>query len=76
MEYRITPGQKYRIEYPNIKFGLTNPNNKKIHILAIVDKNQVVFKWFCKAIQRWIYNIETIYFFESHFKDNYLIKVK
>ena len=52
-------GYKYRIFYYK-----NNPNNKIIHIRQIVDDNQVVYMWWSKTKRRWIYEIDTKYFFE------------
>jgi hypothetical protein len=56
----LKQGEKYRIFYSE-----GNHNNKTVHIRAIVDNSQVVFKWWSRSKQRWIYKVEDMYYFKS-----------
>ena len=63
------PGKSIRIVR-----GQKNPNNKKIHIRAIVDGQFVVFRewWFRKKY--WNYSVQHIYFYYLLLKDDCLKK--
>ena len=60
---KIKVGKKYRIYY-----GKNNFDNKKIHIVAVVDGDMIIFKWFGKHKQWWHYEIENTYFFYIRMK--------
>jgi len=68
MEKKTMEGQRNPIIIPghsyNLFFGNGNLNNKKIHIRAVIDKDQYVFRFWSKYKQRWIYEIRHRYFFE------------
>lgn len=55
-----------------IDFGKDNPNNEVIHIRAIVDDDQVVFKTWNKHRQRWSYCVKWMYYFELLLEDGHL----
>jgi hypothetical protein len=54
---KIKIGSKYRIF-----FSPGNLNNKVIHVLAIVDDDQIVYKYWLKHKNRWYYTVEDEYF--------------
>lgn len=58
MQHLPQVGATYRLFYDD-----DNHNNKTIHILAIVDNDQVVYKWWGKHKRRWFYDVEWVYFF-------------
>jgi len=68
---KINIGKKYRVFY-----GHENPNNKTVHILAIVDKDQIVIKWWSYTKKRWIYKVEHYYYFKTRFDGNFIKEVK
>lgn len=43
-------------------WGEGHPNNKVVHIRAIVDDEQVVYRWW-SARKGWVYQIESAYWF-------------
>ncbi len=55
-KYKFKVGSKYRIY-----FGPGNLNNKTIHVLAIVDNDQIVYKHWLKHKSRWHYTVESEY---------------
>jgi hypothetical protein len=57
-------GHKYQIYFtPN------NINNKTVHILAIVDDDMIVFKYWLEGKQRWVYLVEWIGLFDLYEKN-------
>jgi len=46
----------------------------KLHILAIVDSNQVVFRQWVK--NQWVYSVKWIYLFQMDYMNGYLEKAK
>lgn len=52
-------GRAYRLNY-----GPKNPNNRNLHIRAIVDGDQVVVAW-PRGNNRWRYGIESLAFLEG-----------
>ena len=56
----IEIGKKYKIY-----FSENNINNKTIHVLAIVDEDQVVYKWWSKRKDRWIYVVDDMMWFDT-----------
>lgn len=62
-------GKKYRIYY-----NKNNVNNLTIHILAIVDKDQYVYKFWNKYKQRWEYDVKHEYYFKLLIRNNSLVK--
>ena len=58
--FTIEVGRKYRIFY-----GKGNPNNKKIHVRAFIDKYYIVYRSWLKRKRMWRYTIESAYYFES-----------
>ena len=69
MELRelIKPGNSIQIY-----FNENNPNNRLIHIRAIVDERYVVFRTWSKHKQDWMYEIHPIIHFEVLQKENCL----
>jgi len=55
----LQPGNSFRIYYNE-----GNPNNCIIHIRGIVD-DMIVFRWYNRHKRRWMYAIESQYFFET-----------
>jgi len=52
----IQVGDKYEVYY-----GPKNPNNiKKLHVLAVVDEDVIVYKLWNKYRKRWIYKVDAI----------------
>lgn len=49
-----------------------NPNNRLIHIRAIVDGDQVVYKYWRKHKQYWQYAVESTLYFELQYNDGWL----
>lgn len=45
-------------------YGKDNRNNRTIHIRAIVDDDQIVFRWWSRKKQTWIYQVEDAIYFE------------
>ena len=66
-EWRPVIGKAY-----NINFGKGNPNNKKIHVLAVVDEDYYVCKYWQKYKQRWNYNVEHVGFLQLLYGNKYL----
>ncbi len=62
--------KKYRM-YPNNEY----PINCIIHIRAIVDKEQVVYKKWFRTKQRWRYFVDSIIYFNLLEKNNELKKI-
>jgi len=61
-------GEKYKIYYnPN------NPNNRRIHVVGIVDGNQIITKYYNRV--RWVYTIERIEYYEMLINDGFMKKV-
>jgi len=60
----IKIGKKYKIRY-----GEDHPLNKTVHILAIVDEDIFVLKWWGRHKKRWFYNVEYYYCFKLLIKD-------
>ena len=54
----LTVGKSFKIHY-----GEGNINNRVIHIRAIVDDDKVVFRWWSKGRQSWIYEVEHLEYF-------------
>lgn len=48
-----------------------NPNNKTFHVLAIVDEDRYVIKWWTHS-HGWQYAVECGCFFELNIKKGYL----
>lgn len=48
----------------SLDYGVDNPNNKTLHIRSIIDDDYVVFKWWSRTKQRWIYQVEHKMYFE------------
>ena len=64
-------GKKYRIFW-----GEGNPNNKTIHVRAVVDEYQVVYKqWFSRK-QRWCYSVRDMTWFDLLKERNVIKEVK
>ena len=66
----VRPGFSY-----NIFFGTGNPNNKKIHVRAVVDEHWIVYRSRSKRKQRWVYEIDYDYFFQLLARDGNIKKV-
>ena len=71
LEEIIQPGHAVRVFY-----NPGNINNRLIHIRAIVDEDQVVFRWWSKHKQCWIYQVEDMYYFTLRHNDGRLTLVK
>lgn len=67
--WKPTVGKKYRIYY-----GKDNPYNARIHILAIVDKEYYVYKYWWKYKQRWIYEVQPLWWYQMKYRDGSLLK--
>lgn len=67
----MKPGESYRIF-----FSECNVNNKLIHIRAIIDDNQVVFRRWSYTKRRWIYLIQDMIWFDMLANDGFMKKVK
>ena len=63
-------GNKLKIFYEK-----GNPNNKLIHILAVVDEDMIVYKYYGKHKQKWFYCVENYYYFFILFEQGHLSKV-
>ena len=51
---RFAPGDTYYSDHP----GLPGEKPYKLHIVAVVDNDWVVFKWYGRHEQRWRYEIK------------------
>lgn len=49
-----------------------NPNNRLIHIRAIVDDDQIVYRYWRYRTQYWQYLVQDISYFESMHKEGWL----
>ena len=68
----IEVGRKYKIDY-----GEGNLNNKIIHILAIVDDDMFVYKWYGNNKRRMpYYKVENAYSFSLMLKGKNIKKLK
>jgi hypothetical protein len=56
-------------------FGEGNINNKIIHVLAIVDDDMVVYKWYGFRKTRWFYIVDSKYLLELYEKDGSLKEI-
>jgi hypothetical protein len=56
IEGRIKPGNKYRVLYR----VSSSPKGNIIYILAVIDKIQIVFKYYNRTWRQWVYKIERI----------------
>jgi len=63
----IQPGRSFREDW-----GEGNPNNRVIHIRAIVDDDYYVYRCWSKSKQRWIYNVDSVIWFRMLCKDGVL----
>lgn len=59
LERLVMPGAKVKLF-----FGDGNINNATLHIRAIIDEDQVVFKRWLKHKQYWLYEVKDMYFFQ------------
>lgn len=59
LERLVMPGAKVKLF-----FGEGNINNATLHIRAIIDEDQVVFKRWLKHKKYWLYEVKDMYFFE------------
>ena len=71
MAEKMQPGTKWRLD-----FGEGNPNNKLIHVIAIVDEQEIVYKTWWKHKQVWHYAVESAYTFWLCYIDGALKQVK
>lgn len=55
---RFEVGTKWRIKY-----GDKHPFNKVIHIRAVIDGSHIVFAFWSRRRQTWIYEVEWFYWF-------------
>lgn len=65
----VVPGRKVRIF-----FNKGNVNNRTAHIRAIVDEDQVIYRYWEKGTQRWVYMIESFYYFKLLFQGGNLLE--
>jgi hypothetical protein len=49
----VQPGRIFKYGFP--------PSQQVIHIRAIIDTNQVVYKWWSKVKKRWRYDVTDLY---------------
>lgn len=63
----VKVGNKIRIFY-----GGKNINNKLIHIVAIVDDDEIVYKTWLKHKKYWSYKCENVYYFDTLYNENIL----
>jgi len=63
----LVPGAVIRLDY-----GENNLNNKTIHVRAIVDDDQIVYRVWSQRKQLWRYHIEDLYFFTLGYSKDYL----
>jgi hypothetical protein len=63
MKTAITPGTKIKLFYKE-----NNINNRLLHILTIVDGDQVVVKSYSKYTQCWKYEVKDMYWFNINQK--------
>ena len=56
----LIPGKSFKIYY-----GESHISNHIVHIRAIVDDEIVVFKWWHRGTQRWIYATQSLYYFKA-----------
>jgi hypothetical protein len=45
-------------------FNAGNINNRLLHVRAVVDGDWYVLRWWSERMQRWIYQVEPIEYFE------------
>ncbi len=64
-------GDKYRIFYEE-----GNLNNARIHILAFVDNDMVVYKRWNREKQAWRYNVEHMSWFDLLKRKGWMKKVR
>lgn len=64
-------GKKYRIFW-----NKDNPNNETIHVRAIVDEDQIVYKQWYSSKQRWMYHVRDILWFDMLKKEGIIKKIK
>lgn len=67
---KLTIGKTYKLTFG----GEGNPNNKRIHIRAIID-GQVIYRHWSQRKQNWYYAVESLYYFSLLFRDNRIHKV-
>lgn len=58
----------------NIFYNENNINNRRIHIRAIVDEYQIVYRVWSKRYKSWRYRVESIEYFYMLFENNHLIQ--
>ena len=66
----LQPGKKIRVWYTK-----DNPNNRLLHIRAVVDEDWIVFKEWWYSKKRWHYEVKHKYYFEIRNRDNNLLEV-
>ena len=57
----ILPGQSYKLN-----LGKGNPNNKTMHIRAVVDDEAVVYRVWSRHKQGWRYKLDTLSLFAMY----------
>lgn len=62
----LQPGNTVRIVH-----GLKNPNNRLVHIRAVVDEDYIVYSWW-NIGRGWQYKLESIWYFYFCHKDGRL----
>lgn len=68
-DWKPVVGKIYRIN-----FGEESLYNKKIYILAIVDEEYYVYKYWWKYKQRWLYEIESLSYLQMLYERGHLKK--
>ena len=64
-------GKSYKIFYDE-----GNLNNKTIHVLAVVDDNMIVYKYWRRHKMTWNYTVEHISYFDLLETHRYLKEIK
>ena len=55
---KLRPGTSWHLFW-----GEGNPNNRLIHIRAVVDDMQVVSRYWNRHEQRWVYEVDSLYWY-------------
>lgn len=63
----LVPGAVIKLDY-----GENNPNNKTMHVRAIVDDDMIVYRVWSQSKQIWRYHVEGVYFFTLGYSKDYL----
>ena len=55
---------------------VSNSKGRLLHVLAIVDENQVVYKYWSYSWKEWVYLISSFGYFEPYFDSGWMEVVK